>query len=44
MDYVTDKATIVKDQRKDNGAAVLAYDMAFTKLRKTNGKEKKKNV
>jgi len=42
MDYVSNKLTIVKDQRSDKGAAALAYDMAFTKLKKENkGKEKK---
>ena len=44
MDYVSNKTTIVKDQRTDRGAVILAYDVAFTKLKKTNGKEKKKHV
>ena len=44
MDYVSNKLTIVKDQRSDKGAAALAYDMAFTKLKKSNGKEKQKHV
>ena len=42
MDYVSNNTTIVKDQRADRGAVILAYDMAFTKLKKSNGKEKKK--
>ena len=44
MDYVSNKLTIVKDQRTDKGAVILAYDLAFTKLKKSNGKEKKKHV
>ena len=35
MDYVSNNITIVKDQRADRGAVILAYDMAFTKLKKS---------
>ena len=44
MDYVSNNVTVSVEQRQDKGAALLAYDMAFTKLKKSNGKEKKKHV
>lgn len=41
MDYVTNNSIIAKDKKADNAAILLAYDMAFAKLKKEHRKEKK---
>lgn len=41
MDYVTNNNTIAKDQKADSAAILLAYDMAFAKLKNKERKEKK---
>jgi len=34
MDYVTNNETIAKEKKVEGEAALLAYDMAFAKLKK----------
>ena len=43
MDYVTNNLSIVKEPEDSGRAAVLAYDMAFAKLKKENCRKEKKN-
>lgn len=40
MDYVTNNVTIANEQKPDNAATILVYDMAIAKLKKER-KEKK---
>ena len=41
MDYAVNKETITTQQKSDNGALALAYDMAFAKLKKERKENKK---
>ncbi len=43
MDYVTNNTTIAKEAKAGSTAAVLAYDVAFAKLKKENKRKEKKN-
>lgn len=43
MDYVTNNVTITNEQKLNNAATILAYDMAIAKLKKER-KEKKKHA
>ena len=43
MDYVTNNVTIANEQKSDNVATILAYDIAIAKLKKER-KEKKKHA
>ncbi len=43
MDYVTNNVTIAREEKPDNAATILAYDMAIAKLKKER-KEKKKHA
>lgn len=43
MDYVTNNAVIATEQKPDSAGTILAYDMAFAKLKKER-KEKKKHA
>lgn len=44
MDYVSNNFTVVKEERQDKGAAVLAYDMAMAAKKNKQRKEGKKNA
>ena len=44
MDYVSNNVTVVREERQDKGAAVLAYDMAMAAKKNKKGKEVKKNA
>ena len=41
MDYVTNNVTIAREEKPDNAATILAYDMAIAKLKKERKEEKK---
>ena len=41
MDYVSNDFTVVKEKRQDEGAAVLAYDMAMAAKKNKDRKEDK---
>ena len=41
MDYVTNNAVVEKQQRPQDGGIILAYDMAFAKLREERKGKKK---
>ena len=43
MDYVVNKETITTEQKSTDAATILAYDMAFAKLKKER-REKKKHA
>ena len=44
MDYVSNNVTVLREERQDKGAAVLAYDMAMAAKKNKKGKEVKKNA
>ena len=39
MDYVSNDFTVVKEKRQDEGAAVLAYDMAMAEMNNVGNDE-----
>lgn len=41
MDYVTSNTVITKEQKSESVATILAYDMAFAKLKKERKENKK---
>lgn len=43
MDYVTGNNTISKEPWVRSTAAILAYDVAFAKLKTESGRKEKKN-
>jgi len=43
MDYTSKDFTVVREERQDKGAAILAYDMAIA-AKKNERKEEKKNA
>ena len=44
MDYVSNNFTVVREERQDNGAVLIAYDLAMAAKRNDVRKEGKKNA